>query len=119
VYGGNSLNLGFTQQDSRLAVERNRQAFLKQLGAIHGKNPWPLITLRQIHSDLIHHVSKPSKSPLTGDGMITSTPGILLGIQTADCLPVILVDTKRKGVGVFHAGWRERCAATSARCPEI
>jgi YfiH family protein len=38
--------------------------------------------------------------------LITATPGLLLAIQTADCLPVILVDTKRRAVGVFHAGWR-------------
>lgn len=106
VYGGNVLNLGFTQQDSRAAVERNRAAFLKKLGAMTGKHPWPLVNLRQIHSDLIHHVATPPEDPLTGDGVITNTPGILLGIQTADCLPVVLVDTKHKAVGVFHAGWR-------------
>jgi YfiH family protein len=106
VYGGNSLNLGFTQLDSRAAVERNRSALLKKLSAMNGKHPWPLIALRQIHSDLIHHVTTLPKDPLTGDGLITDTPGILLGIQTADCLPVILVDTKHKAIGVFHAGWR-------------
>lgn len=105
VYGGNTLNLGFTKDDSHSAVERNRGAFLRQLGAIKGKKPWPLITLRQIHSDLIHCVSGPGE-PLVGDGLITCTPGLLLGVQTADCLPVILVDTKRHAVGVFHAGWR-------------
>ncbi len=105
-YGGNSLNLGFTQHDSRAAVERNRATFLKKIGAMDGKHPWPLVTLRQIHSDLIHHVSNPPKDQLVGDGLVTRTPGILLGIQTADCLPVILVDTKHHAVGVFHAGWR-------------
>src|SRR5205823_1224340 len=39
-------------------------------------------------------------------GLITATPGLLLAIQTADCLPVILVDPKRHVIGVFHAGWR-------------
>jgi len=106
VYRGNSLNLGFTQHDSRAAVERNRTAFLSKLGAMNGKQPWPLLALRQIHSDLIHQVAAPAKNPLAGDGLITNTPGLLVGIQTADCLPVILVDTKRKAVGVFHAGWR-------------
>ena len=77
-----------------------------ELGAISGKKPWPLVTLRQIHSDLIHCVNKPPKKTLVGDGLITRTPGILLAIQTADCLPVILVDTKQRAVGVFHAGWR-------------
>ena len=106
VHGGKALNLGFTKEDSRGAVERNRAAFLSQLGATDDQKPWPLVTLRQIHSDLIHYVDRLPKQPLVGDGLVTSTPGILLAIQTADCLPVILVDTKQKAVGVFHAGWR-------------
>jgi polyphenol oxidase len=106
AYGGHSLNLGFTKNDSRAAVERNRAMFQRLVGAAEGKQLWPLITLRQIHSDLIRCVSKPPREQLTGDGLITNTPGILLGIQTADCLPVVLVDTKRRAVGVFHTGWR-------------
>lgn len=106
AYGGHSLNLGFTKHDSRAAVERNRAEFQRQVGAVTGKKLWPLVTLRQIHSDLIHCISKPPEEKLAGDGLVTDTPGILLGIQTADCLPVVLVDTKRRAVGVFHAGWR-------------
>ena len=114
VYGKRDLNLGFTKDDSRTAVERNRQAFLKKLGAVtrsrKGSSLWPLVTLRQIHSDIIRHIESvpdlKDKEALTGDGMITATPGLLLAIQTADCLPVIVVDTKRHAVGVFHAGWR-------------
>ena len=106
VYGGRTLNLGFTKQDSRSTVERNRAAFLSQLGAASGKKPWPVVTLRQIHSDLIHCVAELPKEPLVGDGLITCMPSVLLAIQTADCLPVILVDTKQRAVGVFHAGWR-------------
>ena len=67
---------------------------------------WSIATVRQIHSDLIHCVSTIPKQPLAGDGLITNTPGILLAILTADCLPVILVDAKRRAIGVFHAGWR-------------
>jgi YfiH family protein len=106
AYGGHSMNLGFTKQDSRAMVERNRAAFERQVGVSDGKKPWPLVTLRQIHSDLIYCVSKPPQGLLAGDGLITNTHGILLGIQTADCLPVVLVDTRRCAVGVFHAGWR-------------
>jgi YfiH family protein len=111
VYGGNSLNLGFTKQDSHTAVERNRELFLKELGVAHKGQRSPLISLRQIHSDLIHRVNGgpadaiPSQL-LVGDGIITDAPGPVLSIQTADCLPVILVDPKRRAVGVFHAGWR-------------
>jgi polyphenol oxidase len=105
AYGGHALNLGFTKTDAKSAVERNRTAFLSRIGA-NGRHPWPLVTLRQIHSDVIHRIDEPPASPLVGDGMVTDVPGFVLGIQTADCLPVILVDTKRRAVGVFHAGWR-------------
>ena len=43
VYGGSALNLGFTKQDSRAAVERNRELFLKELGAANGRKSWPLV----------------------------------------------------------------------------
>lgn len=106
VYGGNALNLGFTQHDSRTAVERNRKLFLKEVGVADGRGSWPLVSLRQIHSDLIHRVDRMPAQPLAGDGMVTNTPGLVLAVQTADCLPIILVDRKRRAVGVFHAGWR-------------
>ena len=106
VYGGKTLNLGFTRDDSRAAVEQNRATFLRQLGTAGKGGVWPLVTLRQIHSDLIHCITEVPKSALAGDGLITETPGILLAILTADCLPVFLADAKRRAVGVFHAGWR-------------
>jgi polyphenol oxidase len=114
-YGRGDLNLGLTKDDARATVERNRVAFLRELGAVTrkrrgppnaGESFWPLITLRQIHSDIIRLVDSIPDEPLTGDGLITATPGLLLAIQTADCLPVILVDPKHHAVGVFHAGWR-------------
>ena len=106
MYGGNTLNLGFTKQDSHSAVEANRAFLLRTLGLIAGRKTWPVITVRQIHSDLIHHVDAPPDHQLHGDGLITNTPGLLLGVLTADCLPVIVVDKKKRAVGVFHAGWR-------------
>jgi YfiH family protein len=106
VYGGKALNLGFTAQDPRAAVERNRQLFLKELGVAEGRNCWPLISLRQIHSDLIFRVDGASDEKFAGDGLITDTPGLVIAVQTADCVPIILVDRKRRAVGVFHAGWR-------------
>ena len=105
VYGGKTLNLGFTAHDNKANVIRNRQAFVSSLSASH-KTKWKLVTLRQVHSDLIHFVSNAPEHPLAGDGLITDTPGLLLSVLTADCLPVILADPKRRAVGVFHAGWR-------------
>jgi purine-nucleoside/S-methyl-5'-thioadenosine phosphorylase / adenosine deaminase len=108
AYGKAALNLGFTKGDSNAAVQRNRAVFLTELGATGDRKSklWPLVTLRQIHSDIIRVVDSPAESLLVGDGLITNTPGLLLAIQTADCLPIILVDPKQRAVGVFHAGWR-------------
>ena len=106
AYGGNTLNLGFTKLDSRAAVERNRELFLKELGVANEGKSWPLVALRQMHSDLIHRVDRIPEQPLAGDGLITDTLGLLLAVQTADCLPIIVADRKRQAVGVFHAGWR-------------
>jgi len=110
-YGGNALSLGFTQHDSRAAVERNRQLFVRELHATSAENLWPLVSLRQIHSDLIHRVDGlpvdgMTPQPLVGDGLVTDTPGLLVAVQAADCSPIILADPKRRAVGVFHAGWR-------------
>lgn len=113
AYGQGDLNLGFTKDDSRAAVARNRAEFLNVLGrdsrprlSGRAKLDACLVTLRQVHSDVIHHVDAAPAEQLVGDGLITATPGLLLAIQTADCLPVILVDPKHRAVGVFHAGWR-------------
>jgi YfiH family protein len=106
AYGGKTLNLGFTKDDTRENVEQNRSKLLLALGAAGKRNPWPMVSLRQIHSDLIHVVRSAEQARLTGDGLITNVPGIVLAVMTADCLPVLLVDRKNKAVGAFHAGWR-------------
>jgi YfiH family protein len=106
IYGGHALNLGFTKDDQREHVERNRKAFLSAAGAVIKNAPWPLVTTRQIHSDLIHVVRSRKPDKFVGDGLVTDLHGIALGILTADCFPVLLVDTRRKAVGAFHAGWR-------------
>lgn len=111
-YGGNTLNLGFTAHDSRSTVEANRRAFVSAVLATSAKSrpksgnvSWPIATGRQIHSDLIHCVSSRPEHPPAGDGLVTRTPGLLVGVLAADCLPIIIVDTKKRAVGVFHAGW--------------
>ena len=107
AYGGHALNLGYTKHDTHAAVDENRAVLLRSLGAIDGADkPWPLVRLRQIHSDIIHRVDHAPEQLLTGDGLVTDTARLLLAVQTADCLPVLLVDPKRKAVGAFHAGWR-------------
>jgi hypothetical protein len=100
------LNLGFTASDSSENVIENRRRFLKALGAPPSMK---LVTLKQIHSSSVLSVGEREISeaePSQGDGLITNQPGILLAIQTADCIPVLIADVKKKAVAAFHAGWR-------------
>ena len=108
AYGKDDLNLGYTKDDRRTYAARNRGIFLSAVGCggDRKRTPWPLVTLRQVHSDVILRVDGVENKDLIGDGLVTDTPGLLLAIQTADCLPIVLVDRKRRAVGVFHAGWR-------------
>lgn len=106
-YGGQSLNLGLTQHDNPRNLHRNRDLFISALGTTDGNaRPWPLVQLKQIHSGLVQRVGVPPAGPLSGDGAITNAPGLLLTIKTADCVPVLVVDVKRRAIGAFHAGWR-------------
>lgn len=106
-YGGRTLNLGLTQHDTRDNVERNRARLLSALAAKDDEGKvWPMLQVKQIHSAIVRRASGPERESLTGDGLITNVPALLLVIKTADCAPVLVADTKRRVVGAFHAGWR-------------
>ena len=105
--GIGELNLGFTADDDVTNVVANREYFLD---AITGDRHFPIVTLRQIHSAEVLQVETPQTARDPGfaqaDGMMTNQPGILLAIQTADCIPVLVADRKQRVVAGFHAGWR-------------
>src|ERR1700722_2385042 len=100
------LNLGITASDNRETVLSNRRLFAE---AITSKASTSLISLRQFHSNRIVHAANADSArnqPHKADGQITAEPGFLLAIQTADCIPVLVADRKRRVVAAFHAGWR-------------
>jgi polyphenol oxidase len=100
------LNLGFTSSDDPAHVALNRQRFFS---AVTGDSDFAAVTLRQIHSSIIRRVGRSDAATEAihkADGMMTDEPGVLLAIQTADCIPVLIADTKRRAVAGFHAGWR-------------
>src|SRR5260370_15630914 len=96
------LNLGFTEWDTEDNVLENRRRFQSAIGALDLK----LISLKQIHSDVIHLFDTAPSKPCQGDASITNRPGLLLGIQTAECVPILLVDPKKRAVAAVHAGRR-------------
>ena len=96
------LNLGHMEWDARETVAENRRKFQSALGAAAHQ----LFPLKQIHSDVIHLFFQNSAGTFKGDASATNRPGILLGVQTADCVPILLVDPKKRAVAAIHAGWR-------------
>lgn len=100
------LNLGYTAHDDRKAVAENRRLFAE---AVSGSRTTPLVTVRQVHSSVVVTASARDAGrdrPRKADGVMTGEPGILLGVQTADCVPVLVADRRLKVVAAFHAGWR-------------
>jgi YfiH family protein len=97
------LNVGFGSSDDRGAIARNRE--LAIAAVLPGAE---LATVHQIHSNVAVTVDRPwpqDERP-HADAMVTDRPGLLLGILTADCAPVLLVDAAAGVVGAAHSGWR-------------
>jgi YfiH family protein len=109
--GKSALNLGFTEWDQRERVAANRAKFADAIGA----PKIPLVTLRQFHSDVIHVAAAPCDEAPKADALITNTPGLLLGVQTADCVPILLADTRNRVVAAIHAGWRGTLARIAVK----
>jgi polyphenol oxidase len=114
IAGFDELNLGFGV-DHPETVAANRRLFLQTITApgegieARSMEHRRLVTLKQMHSSLVRRVGlsdAAERASLWGDGLITNEPGVLLGIQTADCLPILVVDQVRRAVAAFHAGWR-------------
>jgi hypothetical protein len=100
--GERVLNLGFAEWDTRENVLENRRRFQSALGVDH----LVLCGLSQSHSDVVHLFDTSPSAPCRGDASATNRPGLLLAVQTADCVPILLVDPKNRAVAAVHAGWR-------------
>ena len=96
-----SLNCGPGSSDDPEAVRENRRLVV---AALTPKADARLVSLSQIHSAIVHTLPAWEERP-EGDAMVTATPGLALGILTADCAPVLLADPKAKVIGAAHAGW--------------
>lgn len=73
-------------------------------------NPPVQVTLRQVHSNIIRNARGLQDREAEGDGLITDGIGTEVGIRTADCVPILLLDRSRRAVGAVHAGWRGTAA---------
>ena len=117
--GSGELNLGWTKEDDPACVRENRGRFLRLAGGeMSGNRGMRMVNVRQVHGNLVRVIraedgvfegkleTAEGKAVLEGDGLVTDVPGVLLGVGTADCVPVLVVDVEKRAVGAFHAGWR-------------
>ena len=106
--------MNYSVSKSPADVSRNRRKLLRALGG-----RWKLITLKQRHTDIVRALDRAplrkadvvQREPdgalkLFGDALVTNQPGLLLAVQVADCLPILLLDPKRRVAAAVHAGWR-------------
>ncbi|MEM7506602.1 MAG: peptidoglycan editing factor PgeF [Pseudomonadota bacterium] len=98
MYAG--LNTGEGSADRAEDVVENRRRVAERLGAAH------LISVHQIHSDVAVRVERPWVEKPEADAMVTTTPGLALGVLSADCAPVLLADREAGVIGAAHAGWK-------------
>ena len=113
------LNLGFTDWDTRPRVTENRAKFFRAIGA--GK--MRVAALKQLHSDAAHFIDSANldaatagaKSALQGDALFTREPGVLLVVQTADCVPILFADKRNRAIAAIHSGWRGTLARIAVK----
>jgi polyphenol oxidase len=99
-----SLNVSETSGDDLNHVARNRAQAVEAISFPASA----LATLKQVHSTTVIALTDPPNPDTRpeGDAIVTATPGLVLGILTADCAPVLLADPEARVIGAFHAGWK-------------
>ncbi len=116
---GTDLNLSYRVGDDTCRVSANREAVANAVGAPVER--WVLCG--QVHGSLVARVSRLDAgrggrdhwSAIPGaDGLLTGCGDLAIGVLTADCVPVIIVDTRTPSIAVIHAGWRGVLAGIAA-----
>lgn len=96
----NSFNVGFGYADPDDIVVQKRASIANYFGVSYDH----LIMPTQIHTNIAVFVNK--KIEIEADALITNTKGLLIGVQTADCVPILVCDLKLQYIAAIHAGWR-------------
>lgn len=99
----NAFTLGPSNSENP-AIPINRSRFLDAVGM----TGWPILKLKQTHSNVVHDFKDTwaASQPVEGDAAMTALRGAALGIQTADCVPILIADKDARVVAAVHAGWR-------------
>lgn len=116
LYPEGSLNLAGFDEDSTENIRENRRRFTSLLGA-----GWTLAACWQVHGSDVRVVREAADAESENercDALTTRVPSVLLGVKTADCVPILLADTRRGACVAIHAGWRGTLAEIVPRAFE-
>lgn len=85
-------------------VLENREQFKAAIGT----PGWPTFLLHQVHSNVVHALqdNAAANEKPQGDAAFTGIPGVMVGVTTADCVPILIADSQARVVAAVHAGWR-------------
>ena len=97
-----SLNCGIGSQDNKKNVKKNLN-YVKRKICSERNN---IVILYQVHSSKFHVIKKVPKKKIIGDALITKEKNLPIGILTADCAPILLLDEKKKIIAAIHSGWK-------------
>lgn len=98
-----SLNVGLGSQDERAAIAENR----RRVAAWFGQPSERLATVNQVHSPRAVRVDDSYRGERPeADALVTATPGLVLGVLSADCGPILFADAQARVIGAAHAGWK-------------
>ena len=97
-----SLNLSYFVGDDRANVDSNWERLRREVPVLK-----TVARMNQVHGNEVHVITRKTASNRPrGDGIVTAESGVILGIFSADCVPILMIDLKQKIAGAFHAGWR-------------
>jgi YfiH family protein len=99
--------------DELNGFEFSNHGFGSRLG-----NPSVDVTLRQTHSDVVLNAIGLADRECEGDALVSNQPGLAIGIRTADCVPILLLDSKTHAIAAIHAGWRGTAAQIARKAVE-
>ena len=103
-FPADALNLAGFDQDSAENIQENRRRFISALGGV-----WKLAACWQVHGRdvrVVRDLQDPDSESERCDALATNLKGVLLGVKTADCVPVLLADPRAGACAAVHAGWR-------------
>ena len=100
IFAGLNCGPGSSDQAAVVAINRARVAEAMEVPPDH------LVTVNQVHSAAVVTLDAPPAERPRADALVTATPGLALGILTADCQPVLFADIEAGVIGAAHAGWR-------------